>query len=137
MNFLPVTLDTLSRTFLSILADLSSAVVWMVSTRPLISKSSSPFTNPLMTLPSASVTIGITVTFYVVFFFSSQARFRYLSLFSLSFNFTLSSTRTAEFTVRQMLFFSFADYHKVWSSGQDSVIRLYFKIPMNFVRLIL
>ena len=35
----------LSRTLLSIKADLNNAVVWIVSTRPLISKSSCPFTN--------------------------------------------------------------------------------------------
>ena len=34
-----------SRTFLSILADLNNVVVWLVSTRPLISKFSSPFNN--------------------------------------------------------------------------------------------
>ena len=38
-----------SRTLLSIQADLNNAVVWMVSTRPLISKSSRPFINSLVT----------------------------------------------------------------------------------------
>ena len=37
----------ISRTLLSILVDLNNAVVWMVSTRPLISKSFSPCINPL------------------------------------------------------------------------------------------
>ena len=36
-----------SRTFLSILADLNNAVAWMVSTCPLIFKSYSPFTKSL------------------------------------------------------------------------------------------
>ena len=36
-----------SRTLLSILSVLNNAVVWMVSTRPPTSKSSSPFSNPL------------------------------------------------------------------------------------------
>ena len=40
-----------SRTLLSILADLNNALVWMVSTRPFIYKSSSPFINPLVTVP--------------------------------------------------------------------------------------
>ena len=35
----------------------------MVFTRPLISNSFSPFINLLVTVPSASITIGITVTF--------------------------------------------------------------------------
>ena len=39
-----------SRTLLSILAVLDNAVVWMVSTRPPISKSSNPFSNPLVTV---------------------------------------------------------------------------------------
>ena len=63
-----------SRTLLSILADLDNAVVWMVSTCPLISKSSSPFTNPLVTIPSTPITTGITVTFMFHSFFSSLAR---------------------------------------------------------------
>ena len=50
-------------TRLNILGVLNNAVVWMVSTRPLISKSSSPFTNPLVTVPRVPITIGITVTF--------------------------------------------------------------------------
>ena len=58
-----------SRTLLSILTDLNNAVVRMVSTRPLISKSTSPFTKSLVTVPSASITIGITVTFKFPIFF--------------------------------------------------------------------
>ena len=53
----------------------------MVSTRPLISKSSSPCTNHLITVPSAPVTTGITVTYMLhSFFFSSLPRSRWLSL---------------------------------------------------------
>ena len=40
-----------SRILLSIMAVLNNAVVWMVSTRPLTSKSSSSFNNPLATVP--------------------------------------------------------------------------------------
>ena len=40
-----------SRTLLSILAYLNNVALWMVSIRPLISKSSSPFNNSLVTLP--------------------------------------------------------------------------------------
>ena len=35
----------------------------MDSTHPLVSKSSNPCTNPLVTVPSAPITISITVTF--------------------------------------------------------------------------
>ena len=70
-----------SRTLLSILADLNYAVVWIISTRPLISKCSSPCSSPLEIVLSASNTISITVTFmFHSFFFSSLARSSYLSL---------------------------------------------------------
>ena len=46
--------------------NISNAVVWMVSTRPLISKSSSTFISPLGIVPSAPFTIGITVTFMLL-----------------------------------------------------------------------
>ena len=72
---------------------------------PLISKSSSPFTNSLGIVPSAPTTIGITVTFMFHSFFSSIARSRYLSLFSSSFNFTLWSAGTARSTIQQVLLF--------------------------------
>ena len=58
-----------SRTLLRILADLNNVVVWMVSTRPLISKFFCPCINHLLTVPSAPITIGITVTFMFHFFF--------------------------------------------------------------------
>ena len=55
-----------SRNLLSILAVLNNVVVWMVSTRPPISKSSSPFNNPFVTLTNAPITIGIIVTFMLL-----------------------------------------------------------------------
>ena len=60
-----------SRTLLLILAVLNNAVVWMVSTRPPTSKYSSPFSNLLVTVPNALITIGIIVTcMFHSFFFS-------------------------------------------------------------------
>ena len=58
-----------SRTILSILADFANAVIWMISTRPVISKSSSPCNNLLATVPSAPITFCITVTFMFHSFF--------------------------------------------------------------------
>ena len=52
-----------SEFFFNILANLNNAVVWMISPCPLISKSSSSCTNPLMNLLSTLITIGITITF--------------------------------------------------------------------------
>ena len=69
----------------------------MVSTLPLISKSSIPFNNPLVTVPKAPITIGIIVTFMFYNFLNSLVRLRYLSFVSLSFNFTLWSVGTANF----------------------------------------
>ena len=86
-----------SRTLLSILAVLNNAVVWMVSTRPPTSKSSSPFSYPLVTVPNAPITIGIIVTCMFHSFFSSLAR-------SHSFCFILWSAGTAKSTILQVLF---------------------------------
>ena len=116
-----------SRTLLGILAVFNNAVVRMVSTRPPTSKSSRPFNNPLVTVPKAPITIGIIVTFIFHSFFNSLARSRYLSLFSDSFSFILSSAGTAKPTILQVVFFFY--YYKVWSSGWDWVICLYIKIP--------
>ena len=62
-----------SRT-LRIQAVLNNAVVWIVSTHPPTSKSSSPFSNPLVTVPNAPITIGIIVTcmFHSFFQFPSK-----------------------------------------------------------------
>ena len=107
-----------SRTLLSILVVFNSAVVWMVSTRPPTFKSSCPCNNPLVTVPKASITIGIIVTFMLHSFFNSRAKSRYFSLFSHSFSFILWSAGTAKSTILQ-IFFLFVEYYKVWSSGLD------------------
>ena len=112
-----------SRTLLSILAVLSSAVIWIVSTRPPTSKSSRPFNYPLVIVPKAPITIGTIVTFMFHSFFNSLARSRYVSFFLHSFSFILWSDGTAKLTILQILFF-FVDYYKVYSSGGDLVIRL-------------
>ena len=78
-----------SRTILSILADLNNALIKMVSIRVLIYNSSSPFTNPLVTEPSAPSKVSVLISF------------------SSSFNFTLSSAGTAKSTIRQVCFFKF------------------------------
>ena len=57
------TSSQVSRTLLSILANLNTAVVWMVSSRPPILNSSCPLPKPLEIILSASIFTGITVTF--------------------------------------------------------------------------
>ena len=94
-----------SRTLLSILAVLNNAVVWMVSSCPPVSKSSSLFSNPLVTVPNTPITIGIIVTCMFHSFFNSLARSRYLFFFSHTFSFILWSARTSKSTILQVLFF--------------------------------
>ena len=61
-----------TRTLLSIPAVLNNLVVWIVSTRPLISKSSSPFNNPSVTVTRAPIIIGLIVTSMFNSFFSKS-----------------------------------------------------------------
>ena len=93
-----------AKTLLSILTNLKTVVVWRITPRPLISKSSSPFHNPSVTAPRAPITIGIIVTFMSHSFFNYLVRSWYLSFFSFSFNFTLWSAGTAKITILQVLF---------------------------------
>ena len=65
------------RTLFNILANLNNAVVWMVSARLPISYSS-------RAVPSAPITIGITVTLMFHSFFGSLTRAKYFSLFVFS-----------------------------------------------------
>ena len=69
----------------------------MVSTRPPTSKSSSPFSNPLVTVPNAPITIGIIVTsmFHSFFQFPSKVKvliiiiiiiIQFSTLLSVSYN---------------------------------------------------
>ena len=109
-----------SRTLLSILADLNIAVVWMVSSRPLFSKS-----NPLVAVLSAQITIGITITFQ----FSSKVE--ELNLLFAFFQFFPVVSWNGKFHCSAGSIFS-VDYHLIWSSRQDLVIRLYLKIPKNY-----
>ena len=111
-----------SRTLLSILAVLSNAVIWIVSTRPPTSKSSRPFNNPLVIMPKAPNTIGTIVTFMFHSFFNSLARSRYLSFFSLSFRFILWSTETARSTILQILFFVDYYYYHYYSNTNSSLV---------------
>ena len=119
-----------SRALLRILAVLNNVVVWRFSTRPPTSKSSSPFSNPLVTVPNAPITIGIIVACMFHSFFNSLARSRYLS-----FSFILWSAGTAKSTILQVLFF-FVDYYKVWFSGRDLVICVHVKVPLGFICVI-
>ena len=58
-----------SRTLLSILADLNNVVVWMVPASPPISTASWPLIPPVGAVPSAPITIGVNVNFMFPIFF--------------------------------------------------------------------
>ena len=109
-----------SRSLFSSLADLNNAIIWMVSTHPLISKSTSSCTNPLVTVTRATITTGIAVTFMFHSFFKILGRSMYLASFSISFNFTLSSAGNAKSKIRQVLFFSLII---TWSGRLDKIRR--------------
>ena len=76
-----------SRTLLSILAVLNNAVVWIVSTCPPTSKSSSPFSNPLVIVPKAPITIGMIVTRMFHSFFQFPSKVEVLILLFTFFQF--------------------------------------------------
>ena len=97
----------ISRTFLSILSRFNNAAVFIISNSLQISNFSSTSTNPLVVIPRVPITIGITVNFIFHWFFSSLATSMYLSLFSLSFSFTLWSAGRTKPSIRQVLFYFF------------------------------
>ena len=70
-----------SRTLLSILADFSNSVVWIVSILPMIYSSSSLFSRFWGIVSRAKSIIGITITFVFHRLFSSLARSMYLYSF--------------------------------------------------------
>ena len=75
------------KTLLSILLDLNNVVVRMASTRPPTSKSSSPLTNPLVTVANALITIGIIVTFMFHSFYQFPNKVEVLILLFTLFQF--------------------------------------------------
>ena len=62
--FTEVNSPQISRTFLSILTDFSTAMAWMVSILLLISSSLSLFSKPLESVPKAQTTIVIIVSMF-------------------------------------------------------------------------
>ena len=77
-----------SRILLSILAILNNVEVWMVSTLPPTSKSSSPFSNPLVIVPNAPTIIGriLTCMFHSFFQFPSKVEVLILLFTFFQFN---------------------------------------------------
>ena len=120
-----------SRILLCNLANLNNAVVWRVYTRPLISKSSSPFINfwwlnRVHKLQMVSLSFPC---FIVLGIFCSRGMSRYFSLFLLSFSFTQGLTGMTNSTIRLVIFFFFIirsgcmaeirSYVNIWKSQQS------------------
>ena len=70
-----------SMTLLSILAVLNNAVGVMISTRPSTSKLSSPFSNSLVTVAKATITIDIIITCILHSFLQFPSKVEELSFF--------------------------------------------------------
>ena len=96
-----------TRTLLSILADLNNAVVWMISDCPLIFNSSSPLTKPLGNVTSALIIIGITVTFMFHCFFLVFGKFQVLVSLSFRLIFTQWPAGTDKSAIWLFFFFFF------------------------------
>ena len=107
---------------------LCNAIVWMVSTRPPTSKSSSPFSNPFATVPKAPITIGIIVTCMFHSFFQFPSKVEVLILLFTFFQFYSVVSWDSKVNNFAISLF-FVDYYKVWSCGRDSVIRVHVKVP--------
>ena len=73
-----------SRTHLSILADLRNSVIWTVSNRFVISKSSSPCTNPLVDCTKSTNYSWYNGLFHVPQFFQFSSKVKVL-IFLLAF----------------------------------------------------
>ena len=127
-----------SRTLLSFLADLNNAVVWTVSSYPFIFKSSSSCSNPLVTVPRAPIIISITVTFvFHCFFYMVDVLipiFANIQSYSVVRRDSIVHNPASSLS---FFFFFFVDYYKFWSSGRRLMIRLYLKIPEEFLHFVL
>ena len=94
-----------SGTLQSITANLNNAVIWMVSTPPLISKSSNPFVNFSLSVQSIPIIIRIPITFMFQSSFQFFSKVQLLIFLFTFLFFTLWSARTANSTIWQILFF--------------------------------
>ena len=112
----------LSRTLLSILVDLNNAVVWMFSTRPHSSKSSSLCTNSLLKLPRATIPIG---HFHVPQFFQSSSNVQVLIPLLAFFKFSSVVDRDNKVhnSASSLFFFLFFFLLTVTRSGRLAEIR--------------
>ena len=81
----------ITRTLFNILSDLNNAIVWMTSTRSLISESSCPFTNPLVTVPRAPIIIRIIIIIIIIYSFRV-----FTSVLADGFHWSLSDSKSPQ-----------------------------------------
>ena len=117
-----------SRTLLSILVDPDNAVVWRVLIFSLISNS--------LTFHSKHSVTFIKCTNYYWYHCHLYVPRAFLALQARSKYFTLWSGKTTKI-LKMTRVFLLVYWYLVWPSMQDWVIRLFLKIPENFMRLIL
>ena len=98
-----------SRTRFSIQAVLNNALVWMVSTRPPTSKSSSRFSNPLVTVPNAPIKIWYNCHLHVPLL----ERFSYRRLLMV-FHWSLSNSKSPQFTRTRLSILAYLNNAVVW-----------------------
>ena len=100
--------DGLSLKFewLQVFSNLNIVVVWMVSTRPLFAKSSSPCINPSLSVPRSPIIIGIIFTFSFQRFFQSPNNLEVLILLFIFFQFYSVVSKDSKF--RNFIFVSFS-----------------------------
>ena len=121
--FTPMLADGLlqvSRTLLSTLNDLNNAVVWMASTRPLISNSSPLYQSFGVCTKSTNhkwYKRHFHVPQYVCFFQFPCKVEVFILLFAFFQFYSVVSRDSKVHNLASSLFFN--DYFKVWSSGRD------------------
>ena len=81
-----------SKTFLSILANLNDSVFWKVSTHPPISNSTSHVTKPLEIVPNTTITSGIIVNLLLLLF----TFWEFLSFWMMAFHWSLRDNKSPQ-----------------------------------------
>ena len=98
----------------------------MVPACRLISNFSSALLKPFETVTPMPITIGIGITLIFHSFLCYLGRSKYLSLFSLTLTFILSSDKMTKSTIWQVFFLSFTNYIGLQSNwGKHKYTRFY------------
>ena len=107
-----------SKTLLSILVVLNNAIIWMVSTRPVISKSSSPCTNPFGHCTTSTNYNWYNRHFHVLQVFQFPCKvdvliplFAFIQFYSVVLRDSKVHSSASSLLI--------VDYHMIWSSSQD------------------